>query len=471
MFERLYYQESRAEAQDLVHQLLDAEQDAFDPSADLGQATLESDDREVDYYLGKLRPKRGSNEERALAKLNCTAQELKNLWWNAAAHVFNWKEFVQLVASGKLPADFFDGVPRDHQVNHDRRQESLDDEIPDLMAYATKAARKPWGYMVRLPAFMEMNGKKYPRRDVWLNARRLDFQQYIGNGTVFKRQSTTKQWPDLQAVAVYEDPRKYGDRVLDPNFVPPPQRRHEGLDDEFDPSDYARSTINIDALAHDLGLHYQGLNTADPNHPMRIWNVQLDPEIQMRIVVSANDPTRANIFFYRCINGKCTFKSCGAEQNVSVNRVRAIVQHWETDKARFQESLDDEIRDLKAYAMQNGLPPRIKITFNKVTPESAENGDFSESGWIDEEGVPMIPDELDMEEGKTAVDLAVEYLWREGASTESSSHFNPGDWYSSGWSQNCLTGEETEHNYHLEGFTPEQEREIFDKLTAKRRQH
>jgi hypothetical protein len=136
---------------------------------------------------------------------------------------------------------------------------------------------------------------------------------------------------------------------------------------------------------------------------------------------------------------------------------------------RQYESLDDEINDLKAYAMQHGMPPRITITFSRTTPESAEQGDFSESGWIDEEGVDMAPDEFDREEGLTATDKAAKYLYDEGATEASSSQFHPGLWYSSGWSTvNYRTGEEEERNFHLVGFTEEQEREVYDKLRQRR---
>jgi hypothetical protein len=132
--------------------------------------------------------------------------------------------------------------------------------------------------------------------------------------------------------------------------------------------------------------------------------------------------------------------------------------------------LDDEIPDLKAYAMQKGLPPRIQVSFSRTTPESAENGDFSETGWIDEEGVNMTPDETDREEGLTLVDKTVEYLRREWATEHSSSSFDAGGWYSTCWG--CIdaeTGEEEQRDYHLKDFTPEQMEEVYNKLRAKRR--
>lgn len=246
--------------------------------------------------------------------------------------------------------------------------------------------------------------------------------------------------------------------------------RTESLDDEdaLDPASYAQSTVNIENMAHELGFRYEGVNNSDPKDKRTIWSKQLDPDVQMRVVV-ADDPTRVNIFFYRCVDGKITWKGIGAQQHsVPVNKVREIVQHWDTFKERFQESIDDEIPDLKAYAMQRGLPPRITISFNRTTPESSENGEFSESGWTDEDGVEMTPDKWDQEEGLTVVDKAVEFLWKEGATQHSSSSFDEDGWYSTGWqTKNYGTGEDEECNYHLEDFTQEQKRQIYDNLMAK----
>lgn len=43
----------------------------------------------------------------------------------------------------------------------------------------------------------------------------------------------------------------------------------------------------------------------------------------------------------------------------------------------------------KNPAKRAGGGKRIRITYEIVTPESAEHGDVEESGWIDEEGVPV----------------------------------------------------------------------------------
>lgn len=123
----------------------------------------------------------------------------------------------------------------------------------------------------------------------------------------------------------------------------------------------------------------------------------------------------------------------------------------------------------KAYLAHEARPsdhPVVRITFTRTTPESVEQGDFSETGWIDGEGVDMTPDEVDREEGLTAVDKAVKFMRNEGAIEPSSTAFHPGVWYSTEFSViDYGTGEEEERSFHLDGFSPEEEREIYEKMT------
>ncbi len=128
-------------------------------------------------------------------------------------------------------------------------------------------------------------------------------------------------------------------------------------------------------------------------------------------------------------------------------------------------------------------PPMIVRTYSIVTEESAQDGDFAENGWADFSGnqFPIdhdkpgtihfdlsiighdcTPDEYDVEDGRTAVDNAVKFLEDDCyVSESSSSHFDVGAWYSASPESDYSTGDETTYNYHLEGFTPEQEEQIF----------
>lgn len=105
------------------------------------------------------------------------------------------------------------------------------------------------------------------------------------------------------------------------------------------------------------------------------------------------------------------------------------------------------------------LLPRIRITFDTVTPGSAEEGDFAETGWVDEEGVVMEDD---------VVDDAVEFLRGKGCLETSSSPFHPGACYTQADADvNYTTGEHYRESYHLVNFTSQQERNIYAALKLK----
>lgn len=117
--------------------------------------------------------------------------------------------------------------------------------------------------------------------------------------------------------------------------------------------------------------------------------------------------------------------------------------------------------------------PRILISFSRTTPESAEDGDFSETGWIDEEGVEMTPD-IDYEDDdpykETVASKAIAFLKDEGACYASSSDFYPGVWYTTEYQTlDYHTGEEEEKSYHLKGFTEEEEQAIYQGVTSRSR--
>ena len=108
---------------------------------------------------------------------------------------------------------------------------------------------------------------------------------------------------------------------------------------------------------------------------------------------------------------------------------------------------------------------RIAITYEIITPESAEAGDAEDRGWIDEEGVDVTPDTYDMDEGVTAVVKAVEFLQNEGAFDASSSFFHEGVWYTAyAVNQDFTTNNTENRSYHLRGFTLEEEEAIYQAL-------
>lgn len=109
---------------------------------------------------------------------------------------------------------------------------------------------------------------------------------------------------------------------------------------------------------------------------------------------------------------------------------------------------------------------RIVSTYSETTPESAEDGDCSDTGWIDEDGESCEPEDED----ETAIDNAVRILRNAGVTEPSSSAFHPGLWYSTEPQViDYSTGTEREESYHLKGFSEDEEREIYRRMTARRR--
>jgi len=108
--------------------------------------------------------------------------------------------------------------------------------------------------------------------------------------------------------------------------------------------------------------------------------------------------------------------------------------------------------------------PRITTAYERWTHEDVEAGDTDDRGWIDEEGSSMAPDEYDIEEGLTPVDLAVKFLRYEGVSEASNyPRWQPGTWYESSY-EDPYSGEREYKHYFLEDFTPAEEREVYEEL-------
>jgi len=122
--------------------------------------------------------------------------------------------------------------------------------------------------------------------------------------------------------------------------------------------------------------------------------------------------------------------------------------------------------DRKKYALKYGRPPHIKVAYAIITPESAAAGDYAESGWEDEVGEQIwVDSDEDDDEFDTVPMQALKYLEGEGAGEPSSSSYHPGVWYTARHTD-PKTGYEKERTFHLHGFTPKDEEEIFRLMTT-----
>lgn len=119
--------------------------------------------------------------------------------------------------------------------------------------------------------------------------------------------------------------------------------------------------------------------------------------------------------------------------------------------------------------------PKIVTSFSKVRWHDDADGDpdayDEEHGWEDQEGEEFAVDEFDQEEGKTVADVAADWLESKDYLEPSSSHFHPGVWYSTTSENYDSGGWNVTRNFHLQGFSPEEEAEIFRRITTERRNY
>lgn len=108
-----------------------------------------------------------------------------------------------------------------------------------------------------------------------------------------------------------------------------------------------------------------------------------------------------------------------------------------------------EVPDMNA----DGTGLRIRVSYELITPESAEEGDVAERGWDNEEGQPM-----------ENVREAVEWLTEHGPLEPSSSTFHHAIWYTHYGDRDYRTGNVRNLSFHVTGATQSQEQRIFDGL-------
>ena len=109
---------------------------------------------------------------------------------------------------------------------------------------------------------------------------------------------------------------------------------------------------------------------------------------------------------------------------------------------------------------------RIRISYQVVTEESAEIGDYAETGWIDEEGVCIDP--TDYVNFAEFIDAAVSII---GNDCEASDYPRccPGHtWYTEcDGDTDYSDGSVTTQSFHLDGFTAEEEWAIYSEITGR----
>ena len=118
---------------------------------------------------------------------------------------------------------------------------------------------------------------------------------------------------------------------------------------------------------------------------------------------------------------------------------------------------------------------RIRVSYEVISPESSENGEAERSGWQDEQGIEIVPDEYDVDEydnyTAAVIALAAKFIGAIGAVEASCSEFGGYSriWYTSiDPEHNYQNGEETRYSYFLDEFSEVEQRGIYQQLTGRK---
>lgn len=113
------------------------------------------------------------------------------------------------------------------------------------------------------------------------------------------------------------------------------------------------------------------------------------------------------------------------------------------------------------------LAPQLVVYRTRFTEDAIVDGEYGDADTT-REVIVCVPDEIDMEDGLTAVDLAAQWLTDEGI-TEASTAPNPGpgDWFSyidGSYIVDYRTGEREEVTAHPRGFSDDDVRALHIKV-------
>lgn len=107
----------------------------------------------------------------------------------------------------------------------------------------------------------------------------------------------------------------------------------------------------------------------------------------------------------------------------------------------------------------------VERTYRPPTEQEEEDGDYYDEGEVTEDyEVEVEPDEWDVEEGVTAVDLAAKAMDELGICEANASHGVPRWFDSVDADMDMYTGETSYYSAHLIGFTDEEAVALREKV-------
>jgi len=105
----------------------------------------------------------------------------------------------------------------------------------------------------------------------------------------------------------------------------------------------------------------------------------------------------------------------------------------------------------------------IQVYGYEVDPDDLES--FAPNEPIDEQRLSCDIDDIDRLRGSNKpTDLAFNYLKDQCGLHPSSGEWHVNLWYTRQSGQNLKTGNEEHSTFHLTGFTPDEEKEVYDRL-------
>lgn len=99
---------------------------------------------------------------------------------------------------------------------------------------------------------------------------------------------------------------------------------------------------------------------------------------------------------------------------------------------------------------------KLDVTYAIISPESAEHGDYEDTG-VEDKNVTF-----------NSLYEMIDYLIDNGATEPSSSSYHEGVWYSTEAETDYRTGDETTYSYHLDynKISDEEGKTIFDSIKS-----
>lgn len=208
-----------------------------------------------------------------------------------------------------------------------------------------------------------------------------------------------------------------------------------------------------------------------PTGPKKKSRAQIEREIAQ---VLSRKPSHARA---RTSISRSTLKDLKAKRAHAVKKKKPDPKQEDNVMVANDAALEHKY-DRAEEILGKGKKRNIATAYTTITPESAEEGDHADRGWVDQDGddIEVDADEIaeahETDDGtpviSAIVNKAIRWLKDQGAYETSSSSFHPGVWYSTPYEvSDYSTGEERQEDFFLRNFSDQEEKRIFEEFTRR----